>query len=701
MLIGNRQSRQPAGPEEDELEPDGLGAADGEALEQKRRRWPWRRILFGLFVAFVGLIGWLAWTAPLSRALEPLPNPALVFLDANGQPFARRGAFKEEPVDVTKLPPHVVDAVLSIEDRRFYDHFGIDVRGIARAAFANLQAGDVVQGGSSITQQLAKTSFLTLERSYTRKIQEVIIALWLEAWLTKDEILSRYLSSVYFGEGSYGLRAAARTYFDRDPEDLTLAEAAMLAGVIKAPSRLAPSRHMERARERAKVVLAAMVDNGKLSAARAAAVRPARYRPGRVQLPSGSYFSDWVLPHARSALDRATYGEVQVRTTLDARLQREAERVVQRALDGNRWLHATQAALVAMRPDGRVVAMVGGRDYETNQFNRATQAERQPGSAFKLFVYLAALRAGMTPDSTVEDRQIEPIDGWSPKNDEGKYRGIVNLRTAFAASSNVAAVRLAQQVGVPAVIKVARDLGVKSHMHPHPSLALGTSTMPLIELTSAYAAVAAGRYPVVPTGLADRQPGWRERIERTLAPLRRWPEREPMLQLLRSAVRNGTGDTANLSIPTYGKTGTTQNHRDALFVGFAGDLVVGVWVGNDDNSPMNGVTGRGLPAEIWRRFMQAALFGGSSGRASAENEKEPVIDIELPEEVAEAADLAGAGDAAVQAIGTIGDIISDAEAQGLNAERAAEAVERVIEVQEELRARAEEARQAVEGATEE
>ncbi|MDO9487097.1 MAG: penicillin-binding transpeptidase domain-containing protein, partial [Sphingomonadaceae bacterium] len=405
------------------------------------------------------------------------------------------------------------------------------------------------------------------------------------------------------------LRAAARTYFDREPESLNLAQAAMLAGIIKAPSALAPSRHLKRAQDRSEIVLQTMVEAGKLSQREADRTQPAKFVRGRPSLPNGSYFADWVMPQAREAMEGTQFGEVRVRTTLDPDLQKVAERVVREAIDGpGSWLKAGQGALIAMRPDGRVVAMVGGRSYAESQYNRAAQAQRQPGSSFKLFVYLAALRNGYDPNSTVDDLPVE-IDGWKPNNDEGKYRGPnISLYRAVAASSNVAAARITQDVGTREVIRVARDLGVKSYLNPWPALSLGTSRMTLLELTSAYAAVAAERYPIAPIGLAERQPGWRERVTGAVRATRGFPEAEDMKKLLEVAVRNGTGSSARLpGVTAYGKTGTTQNFRDALFVGFAGDLVVGVWFGNDDNSPTNGVTGRGLPAETWRKFMMQAL----------------------------------------------------------------------------------------------
>ena len=571
------------------------------------RRW-WRPILAALVLVIITLGVWLVVTAPLGRALEPLKNPSLVLLDASGRPIARRGDYKEAPVTVAALPKYVPAAIIAIEDRRFYSHWGIDLQGIARALVHNVTSRGGAQGGSTLTQQLAKTSFLSSDRTLKRKLQEVIIAFYLEARLTKNDILSRYLSSVYFGEGAYGLRAAARTYFDRTPEDLTVGQAAMLAGLVQAPSRLAPSRHLQAAQDRERVVLAAMVETGALTARQASHVAPARVVRGRASLPSGSYFADWVLPQARGVVDTGQYGDVAVRTTLDPAFQRAAEQAVAATLASVKGSNVHQAALVAMRPDGRVVAMVGGANYAATPFNRATQALRQPGSSFKLFVYLAALDAGMRPGDTIDDAPVT-IDGWSPKNDEGKYRGRISLATAFAASSNVVAAKLTQQVGVEAVRRQARLLGVTVPLSNYQGLALGTSAVPLIELTSAYAALAAGRYPVKPVGLAaPREPGLVDSVRDAVASVRPWPARAPMLELLQSAVRRGTGVAATLPVPTYGKTGTTQNHRDALFVGFAGDLVVGVWVGNDDNSPMTGaVVGETVPAKLWRRFMVAAL----------------------------------------------------------------------------------------------
>jgi len=563
-----------------------------------------RLVLRGAGLLFAALFLWLSATAPLSNSLRPVAAPTITVLASDGQPIARRGAITAEPVDVDKLPPHVWRAFLAVEDRRFYSHIGVDPWGIARAAVRNLLAGGVREGGSTITQQLAKTSFLSPDRTAARKIQEVLIALWLEAWLSKEEILSRYLSNVYFGDNVYGLRAAARHYFNTTPDRLTVPQAAMLAGIVNAPSRLAPTRNLRGAQARSRLVMRAMAEVGYIGAARLNRLQPAvaRRRPPST-IPTGTYFADWVLPTVPES-EEPTYSAREVRTTLDRRLQRIAIQSLREARIGR-----AEVALVAMRRDGRVVAMLGGRDYRHSPFNRATQARRQPGSTFKLFVYLAALRSGMDPDDLVEDRPLT-VGDWRPRNYGDVYRGDITLGEAFARSSNVAAVRLAREVGVRNVIRAARDLGVTAPLPNDPSLALGTAEVSLIEMTAAYAAVANGRYPVVATGLAadSDDKGW-EGLSWLGRDRRGGRAFDDLRQLLYLAANEGTGRAAALRTPTFGKTGTTQDHRDALFIGFAGDLVVGVWVGNDDNRPMPGVTGGAAPARIWHSFMARALSG--------------------------------------------------------------------------------------------
>jgi len=567
----------------------------------KRRSSRWRIagwVLSVLLLLFLAAVTWLAIAAPPSRTLRPIAPPSVTLLASNGSLISRQGAVTDSPVDVRRLPLHVSEAFLAIEDRRFYHHIGVDPRGIGRAAWHDLRAGRMEEGGSTITQQLAKLVYLSSDRTAGRKLREALIAMWLEAWLTKDQILSRYLSDVYFGDNVYGLRAAARHYFSKRPEALTVSEAALLAGLMKAPSRLAPSANLEGAQQRAELVVAAMKEAGFLTPAEAARASPASLRLKRAPEPTqATYFSDWVMPAVRGSAGDS-FAATTARTTLDARLQRLAEHAV-----GQVRPAGAQVALVAMRPDGRVVAMVGGRDYAKSSFNRAVQARRQPGSTFKLFVYLAALRAGMTPDDMVEDRPIT-IDNWSPRNADGRYRGTITLREAFAHSSNVAAVRLTQRVGPAAVVRAAQDLGIQSPLNAEPGIALGTSGTSLLELASAYAAVAGGVYPVRPYGLPEQA---NQRAPADMPHRMDERERAMLLDLLSTVVNSGTGRGAALNIHTYGKTGTSQDNRDALFVGFAGGLVTAVWVGRDDNQPLPGVAGGGLPASIWRRFTADAV----------------------------------------------------------------------------------------------
>jgi len=608
----------PSGPAPSAEGPALPGPAPAEGASQSvspRRTKPLLLILLGLALL---VVGWLVFTAPLSKSLQPIAAPSITLLSADGEVIARRGAKIDAPVDVTKLPPAVPHAFLAIEDRRFYRHIGVDPWGIARAAVHNARSGGVRQGGSTITQQLAKLSFLSADRTAMRKLQEVVIALWLEVWLTKEEIISRYMSAVYFGDNVYGLRAAAHHYFSKEPEKLTVPEAAMLAGLVKAPSRLAPTGNLKGARARAKLVIAAMVDAGFLKPREAARLKPARLKVEHVRnVPTGTYFADWVMPEARG-LVADPYGARTVQTTLEIRLQKLAQQAIRRAGVGG-----AQVALVAMRPDGRVVAMVGGRSYEASPFNRATQARRQPGSTFKLFVYLAALRAGMTPDSMVQDEPLT-IGDWSPKNSGEHYRGPISLRDAFALSSNVAAVRLSEQVGRDKVIQAARDLGVASPITSAPSMALGSSSLTLIELTAAYAAFAGDSYPVTPRGLPQVRKSWFDRFWNNR---RRFGDdtRAMMLDLLGAAANDGTGRGAALRVPTFGKTGTTQDNRDALFIGFAGDLVTGIWIGRDDNGPLAGVAGGGLPARIWRDFMAGAIRTGPASSRPIQQNPPPIV----------------------------------------------------------------------------
>lgn len=584
----------------------------GVAAEEKRRlKWfqrsYWRgrskgwwfvRAIAGLLSLFFLLLFWLAITAPLSKSLQPIVPPEITLTAADGTPIARKGAVVDAPVEMSKLPPHVRQAFLAIEDRRFDSHWGIDPRGLARAAWTGYG------GGSTITQQLAKFTFLTPERSLTRKGREMLIAFWLEAWLTKDQILERYLSNAYFGDNVYGLRAASMHYFYRRPERLTLAQAAMLAGLVQAPSRLNPVRHYARAEKRMRLVLGSMAEVGYIDRSDVNIRAPRLDVRDTGDLPTGTYFADWALPEARALAtsDRGGgYARQTIATTLDSRFQEIARQVTR-----NAPLNGAQVALVAMRPNGEVVAMIGGTDYGKTPFNRATQAKRQPGSTFKSFVYLAALRDGWSPDDRISNQAITQ-GSYRPRNAAGRYSESMTLQEAFAQSSNVAAVRLMQQVGSDKVIATARELGIRSPLpEGDPSLALGTSTVTLLELTSAYAGIAANALPVKAHALPREEAGFWRRL---------WDgpkhlsgrTHEDMEAMLRRAINAGTGRAATLPVANFGKTGTTQDSRDALFVGYAGDLVVGVWIGRDDNTPLGRVSGGTVPARIWRDFMIRAL----------------------------------------------------------------------------------------------
>jgi 1A family penicillin-binding protein len=526
-------------------------------------------------------------------------------------------------------------AVISTEDQRFYRHPGIDPLAIIRALRSNLAAGTIVQGGSTITQQLVKVRLFGHATTLPRKLREAAAAVWLDAGLSKDEILTRYLNSVYLGHGAYGMAAAARLYFDKPLSELTLPEAAVLAGLIKCPSQCNPLSNAEKTRARAGVVLDAMVDRGAIDAgaAKQAKTNPAALHVSQAALRASSWFADWAAREA-TRLSGPSSASLEARTTLIPQLQTLAEDAVNKVLAGPGAKHgATQAALVAMRPDGAVVAMVGGRDYRTNQFNRAVDAARQPGSAFKLFVYLAALRQGYSPSDVINASPVD-IGGWEPENFGNRHHGRMVLAEAFAHSVNTAAVRLAQQVGLKEVINAARDLGLRGPLAEFPSLALGVADVNLLELTAAFAAVRVGKTPITPwaiTGLGVPGEKGLKSTERPPEPARSLgANHEPMMWLLQMAVHEGTGRRAALPGFAAGKTGTTQEHRDAWFVGFNEDLVTGVWVGNDDHSPMKRVTGGSLPAQIWKEFMTGAMKLVARGELPPDSLPRQELSVEAP-----------------------------------------------------------------------
>jgi penicillin-binding protein 1A len=565
-------------------------------------------------VALAGLVAYYAAGLPDVSGLDAMTRrPSVTVLAADGATLATFGGLYGEPVGVADLPPYLPQAVLATEDRRFYRHFGIDPLGLARAAVANVRAGRIVQGGSTITQQLAKNLFLSPERTLKRKIQETLLAFWLERKFTKDQILSIYLNRVYLGAGAYGVDAAAREYFDKPASRVSLYEAALLAGLLKAPSRYAPTEAADLARGRARLVLASMVEAGYITEAQAKQARanPARFAPGRGG-EGGRYFADWVVDQLSDFVGQVDR-DLVVATTLDPKLQRIAEAEVEAMLAGpGEAAGVGQAALVVLSAQGPVRAMVGGRDYAASQFNRATQALRQPGSAFKLFVYLAALERGLGPEERMADAPLT-VAGWSPRNYDGKYLGRMSLERALALSRNTVAVRVAERVGRERVVALARRLGITTRLEARPSLALGAAQVTLIELTAAYAALANDGVGVWAHGIAEvRDRGgqvlYRRRGSgpgRLIAP----DHVAAMNGMLAQVIADGTGKAAALDRPAAGKTGTSQDFRDAWFVGFTADLVAGVWLGNDDETPMKRVTGGRLPAKLWRAVMAEAHEG--------------------------------------------------------------------------------------------
>jgi penicillin-binding protein 1A len=568
-----------------------------------------------LVIAAVGTVGWVGAHLPPIQSLEiPKRPPTIEIVDDEGHPLARRGDLAGPPVALKDMPPYVPKAFVAIEDRRFYEHFGVDPFGIARAFVANVLHRGVAQGGSTITQQLAKNLFLTQERTITRKLQEVLLALWLERKFTKTQILELYLNRVYFGSGAYGVEQAARHYFRKPAKQLTLAEAAMLAGLVKSPSRLAPTRNYKEAEKRAKIVLAAMADLHFISPA---SEKLALAQPPRIatQTAGGSvnYVADWVMDALNDILGHVDE-DIVVRTSIDAGLQAAAAQALddEIAAKGAK-AHVSQGAVVAMTPNGAVRALVGGRDYGDSQYNRAVAARRQPGSSFKPFVYLTALEHGLTPDTIREDKPIN-VHGWSPENYEHEYLGAVPLWKALAMSLNTVSVRLTLEVTPQAVVRTAHRLGIASKLEPNASIALGTSEVSPLELVGAYTPFANGGFAVLPH-VIDRiiTPGGKVLYAFPQEQLGRVVDSRyvaMMNSMLEQTLVIGTARRASLPGWTAaGKTGTSQDFRDAWFIGYTPHLVTGVWLGNDDGAPTRHVTGGSLPVDVWSRVMRAGHQG--------------------------------------------------------------------------------------------
>ena len=599
----------------------GRGGARRAGAKNAAVSWPRRLLIWGAVAAIWGGIAlaaavvWYAYDLPNVDDMDGVSRaPNVTIVSDDGTKIASFGGIYGEPVGIASLPPYLPQAVIAVEDRRFYDHFGVDLRGLARASWRNFRAGRIVEGGSTITQQLAKNLFLSPERTIRRKVQEILLALWLEHRFTKDQIFSIYLNRVYLGAGAYGVDAAARRYFGKSAREVSLYEAALLAGLLKAPSRLNPLRNPDRADARTGLVLVAMQATGAISEAEAESAKAGGATASIAVKGWAPYFADWIMAQLSGYLG-GIGTDVSVTTTLDPALQRIAEEELQALLaQSGAARGVSQAAVVILDKNGAVRAMVGGQDYRESQFNRASQALRQPGSAFKPFVYLAGLETGVyTPDTKVLDAPID-IAGWRPRNYADKYYGEVTLRESFARSLNSVAVRITDQVGPKKVAAAAQRLGVTTELAANGSIALGTSEVTLLELTAAYAAFANQGYGVWPHGIREISGARGQMLYRRqeLAEPSRLVAPEDvrdMVDLMTAAVAWGSGKAANPGRWSAGKTGTSQGFRDAWFLGFSGPLIAGIWMGNDDNAPMKGVTGGSLPAQLWGRIIRRALEG--------------------------------------------------------------------------------------------
>ena len=572
----------------------------------------WLFLIFIWLVLFLSIaVTWSLLNLPETESIQISRQPSITFLDKEGRIIASYGDIYGQSIQYENLPKNLVNAVIVTEDKRFFFHPGIDIKGIVRAAIVNLKAGRIVQGGSTITQQLAKNLFLTPERSFTRKLHELILSFWLELRFTKQQLLSIYLNRVYLGSGTYGVQAASEKYFNKKVEELNLYECALIASLLKAPSRYNPIANEELSRERTYKVLENMKKSNLITdqSIIEAKLNNKTYNKYTSAPKSTRYFIDWLLPRVKSYL-----GEIKedliVRTTLDVKLQEIAEGSVNSIT--SKYSSADQSALVALDLDGGVMAMIGGRDYGDTQFNRVTQAQRQPGSAFKIFVYLAGLKEGFEPEDEMVDSEIN-INGWSPKNYKKEYLGEISLFDAFAKSINTVAVQLSENIGRQNVIKMAKSMGIRSPIVNSPSLALGTSEVNLLELTAAYDVLANSGKGIFVHGIRSientsgktlfmregKGPG--EILDSGLV--------NTMIRMLENTIQTGTGKNAKIDRPAAGKTGTSQSLRDAWFIGFSSDLVVGVWFGNDDDSPMKNITGGTAPAILWSDFMKKAHYG--------------------------------------------------------------------------------------------
>jgi penicillin-binding protein 1A len=567
----------------------------------------------GIFVAL--LCAWYARELPdITKSATFERKLSIVVKAGDGSVAARYGEIIGNSVDMKDLPPCLPQAVMAIEDRRFYSHFGLDPIGLLRAVVVNLSSGHVAQGGSTITQQLAKNLFLSQERTLKRKIQEAMLALWLETTLTKDEIMTAYLNRVYLGTGAYGVDAAAKLYFHKQVGRLSLRECAVLAGMLKAPSRYNPLRNPGLSNERAQTVIEAMVDAGYITAGQAKKEIGAVPKP--VEKPSSElvarYYTDWVVDQLADLIGTPDR-DLVVETTLDPQIQGSIERAVNNVIaEAGQSKNISEGAMIVMRPDGEVLALVGGKNYNDSQFNRATQSRRPAGSSFKPIVYLTALERGWDTQDVLVD---EPItEGkYRPKNFGGKYAGPVTLEQALTYSLNTISYQLVKAVGPGAVIDTARRMGITAELEPNLSIALGSNGVSLLEMTTAYAVIANGGHAVSPYAItkissADGELLYQRASNESRVSTRvfRSSDIDNLTMMMQSVVKYGTGQGAYFGVPMAGKTGTSDESRDAMFMGFTDRLVGAAWLGNDDNSPMKNITGGSYPARIWREVMSQA-----------------------------------------------------------------------------------------------
>ena len=621
-IFGNGKKRKKQNRTEPQLFSDGRNDLRSDSKRNKRKRGILRRIIgFFLVLGFWGVVAGVLATSYIffslnERGLLKIPErePGIMMLSNNGAVLSEQGAFFGDAAHIADLPDYVPNAVIAIEDRRFRSHFGIDPIGLVRAISRNILSGHLVQGGSTLTQQLAKNLFLTQEKTATRKAQEAVLAVWLESKFNKDEILQLYLNRVYFGSGAYGIEQAAHVYYNKSANELTIMEAATLAGVLKAPSNYNPAKNPEASMTRAKLVINSMVDEKFITADDASeAVGTAGGVTPEVSLPAKQYAVDWIskqLPLLVKNYDQS----IIIETTIDPTIQANAEKAMRRRLnESGKKMNVSEGAMVVMDPTGAVIAMIGGKSYQKSQYNRAIAASRQPGSAFKPFVYEAAMENGFTPDSVEVDEPVR-IGNWSPENYKQKYLGEVSLEQAFAQSINTVAAKLAVSVGIDKVAAVAQRFGITSTLTHDASLALGTSEVSPMELVTAYVPFANGGtavQPYVVKRIVTRDGKiLYERKGDGLGQVISENNLGEMNRLFRAVVQNGTGVKAQFgNFDIGGKTGTSQNYRDAWFVGFTPYMIAGVWMGNDDNSPTKNVTGGSLPTLVWRDVMEPAHQG--------------------------------------------------------------------------------------------